>query len=311
MPLLSDDPLTAAPVEPANPESPGSRKALRFCVLGSGSGGNSSVIALGDQAILVDAGFGPRTIGRRLEQAGLHLRQVRALCLTHLDQDHFRPHWVRTLVEQGIGLYVHRWHLPDLHRVPLIDALYDAGLVKIFEGGAFLPLGGAADLEARPVRLPHDRKGTVGFRFESGAGRIGYATDLGRVPRELIDVLSDEGGVDLLAIESNYDPPMQEGSHRPAFLKRRIMGGHGHLSNQEAFEAVQTIAQRCAPGCPSRIVLLHRSDQCNCPTIVQRVFDQNPHLSQRVMLAQQRRRSPWIEVRPLAAAGRKQLTLGF
>ncbi|NJL31128.1 MAG: hypothetical protein HC898_05580 [Phycisphaerales bacterium] len=118
--------------------------------------------------------------------------------------------------------------------------------------------------------MPHDDKGTIGYRIDSPGGSIGFATDLGRVPEPLIELFTAQGGVDLLAIESNYDPVMQRTSSRPWFLKQRIMGGHGHLSNQQAFELARTIVQQSHPGKPARIVLLHRSQQCNGVEIVRR-----------------------------------------
>ncbi len=284
---------------------------FRFCNLGSGSGGNASVVQFANDALLIDAGFGPRTIADRLKQIDLSLDHLRGILLTHLDQDHFRPHWVRTLLARRIPVYLHRWHLPDLKRTPEGVDLQMAGLIVPFDAEPFAPLGEAAGFIADPVRLPHDTKGTVGFVLHTACGRIGYATDLGHVPAELIQRFTCDGGVDLLAIECNYDPPMQERSSRPQFLKRRIMGGHGHLSNEEAFAAVQRIAQASARGCPQRIVLLHRSAQCNCPTIVRRVFEQDQPLSQRTVLTEQRRRSPVFEIRPLATIRAAQAVLAF
>jgi phosphoribosyl 1,2-cyclic phosphodiesterase len=116
--------------------------------------------------------------------------------------------------------------------------------------------------------------------------------------------------VDLLAIESNYDPPMQLRSKRPLFLKRRIMGDAGHLSNEQAFEAVRRILDRSPDGSPRHIVLLHRSRQCNCPQTVREVFARDGRIAARLTLSDQRRPTRWFEV---VARGRglEQLTLPF
>jgi phosphoribosyl 1,2-cyclic phosphodiesterase len=117
-----------------------------------------------------------------------------------------------------------------------------------------------AGVRARAALLSHDTLGVAAFRFEVRAtGRsLGYATDVGTASRDLIEHLA---GVDVLAIESNYCPRMQAASNRPEFLKRRIMGGSGHLSNQESAEAVA----RIGPG--GEVVLLHLSRQCNTPEL--------------------------------------------
>lgn len=301
----ADDDPAAPRRRPARPARR-SHAALDFCVLGSGSGGNSTVLRVGGHCVLLDAGFGPRTTARRLAQASVELEQVKAVCVTHLDQDHFRAAWIRTLLDLRITLFAHRWHIDDLRRLPDGDRLQREGLLGVFDGQPFAPLPRLDGLSMAAVPLPHDRKGTVGFVVESDGARLGYATDLGRVPRELIDRFA---GVDVLAIESNYDPQLELESSRPAFLKQRIMGGRGHLSNQQAYDAARAIADRGPAGSPRRIVLLHRSSQCNHPMRIHRVWEQDAALAPRLVLTEQRRRTAWIDVRPDAATTRQQMRL--
>lgn len=305
-PLVAD---SAKPVPPPhqlnNITARKSRTHLRFSVLGSGSGGNSSVLQWAGRSMLIDAGFGPRTTARRLRAAGIDLADLTAVCVSHFDRDHFRPTWMAALLQYRIKLLLHRWHLGDFERLPGARLLGRAGLLHVFDSQPFEVM---ASLTGTAVRLPHDMKGTTGFLFESAGGRVGYATDLGHVPAELIHRFA---GVDLLAIESNYDPQMQMQSGRPVFLKRRIMGGRGHLSNEQAFDAVRRIVDASPAGCPQHIVLLHRSRQCNCPYVVRRVFNQDPRIGPRVMLTEQRRRSRWLNLRVLAPMRRSQLKLGF
>ncbi|MCE9590798.1 MAG: MBL fold metallo-hydrolase [Planctomycetes bacterium] len=296
---------TAPAHVPMRPGRATTHHGPRLCVLGSGSGGNCSVVTLGGQALLIDAGFGPLTITRRLQQAGVLLEQVRALCLTHLDQDHFRPHWVATLRGFGIHVYLHRWHADDFARIPDADTLFDAGLVHVFEEREFEPLPG---MTAHALRLSHDQKGTSGFHLAAWRGRIGYATDLGHVPDELVRRFA---GVDVLAIESNYDPPMQLRSPRPLFLKRRIMGHAGHLCNEQAFAAVRGVMDLSPAGTPRHVVLLHRSQQCNDPAIIRDVFGKDDRLTRRVTLTEQRRRSQWFDAVPRDAAAADHPMLPF
>lgn len=277
--------------------------AFHLCVLGSGSGGNATAVRCGDHAMLIDAGFGPVTINRRLQQIGLSLKDLRAVCLTHLDQDHFRPHWVRTLLNHSIRVHLHAWHVRYLERVPGAADLFATNLVNTFESETFEPLPG---LSAQSVTLPHDDKGTSAFHLECEGRRVGYATDLGHVPAELIDAFA---GVDILLLESNYDPHMQRTSSRPYFLKQRIMGKHGHLSNEQAFDAVRRIADAGPRGNPQRVVLLHRSAQCNTPELTRRAFESDARFAERLTLTHQRRRSPLIDVQPLGMLLREQRKL--
>lgn len=285
---------------------------LRVCVLGSGSGGNSTVLAHGQHGLLIDLGFGPSTTRRRLGQAGLALEHVRAACLTHLDQDHFRKSWPATLLKHGIRLFVHHWHLPELHAIRGAGALFEAGLVDTFDGEPFEPL---PCVTARGVRLQHDMQGTIGYRFDVDDaclgrfyGSVAYATDLGHAPNALIDLFA---GADLVCLESNYDEHMTIHSPRPAFVNRRNMSDSGHLSNEQAFEAVCRIAEASPHGNPRHVLLMHRSQLCNHPTKVRRVFERHPVLCAKVTLTEQRRRTRWFHVKPLRAAKRCQHVLGF
>jgi phosphoribosyl 1,2-cyclic phosphodiesterase len=287
-------------------ESQDTQPALRVCVLGSGSGGNSAVVCYGDEAILIDAGFGPVTTAKRLSRVGLNLGCIKAIVLTHLDQDHFRPTWARTLLGWEIPVYCHEWHQEEMVVHPAAPKLMQAGQVRNFMNSAF-DMGTSLSLTA--VALKHDKEGTFAFHITApDGGRLGYATDLGHVPDELIEHFA---GVDLLAIESNYDPPMQVASNRPQFLQRRIMGRAGHLSNEQAFDCVRRIDQLSGKGNPQDVLLLHRSQQCNHPRMVQEVFEQSPDIWKRVTLTEQSTCSGWFNIKPQKTMGKVQMKFGF
>jgi phosphoribosyl 1,2-cyclic phosphodiesterase len=271
--------------------------------LGSGSGGNATVLRYDGRHLLIDAGFGPRTLERRLAQVGLTVSDLGGVCVTHLDHDHFRKSWVRTLADLRIPLYLHHWHLPDLAPLRFSERLHEAELVRPFGDESFSPWPG---LTVSTVRLQHDRQGTIGYRFDAEHSAVGFATDLGHAPEFLCRHFA---GVDLLCIESNYDERMTKLSPRPAFVNRRNLSDSGHLSNDQAFAAVQRIADLSPHGNPRQVVLLHRSSQCNHPTKVRRCFERDPRLARRVILTDQRRRSRWVKARPLKATQRRQLTL--
>jgi phosphoribosyl 1,2-cyclic phosphodiesterase len=290
--------------------------SLEFCILASGSSGNCSVVRApdGGGAMLIDAGIGPRVTARRLDGTGVHLRDVRAICLTHLDGDHFRASWLRTIVQHEIRVFCHESRAADLVRSAIDDQTdpHDRRafrrLVHGFNGDRFEPLDGVA---AHAIPLAHDRLGSHGFVLDGFGQRIGYASDLGHVPRELLDRFCD---LDVLAIESNYDPGMELGSARPWFLKNRIMGGSGHLSNEQAFDAIRKILDRCARRgrrLPRHIVLLHRSRECNCPRLVRRFFARDPRIASRLVLADQFERSEWLRPQSVKPHVGEQLTLSW
>jgi phosphoribosyl 1,2-cyclic phosphodiesterase len=272
--------------------------------------GNSTVLRTPRGVMLIDAGIGPRTAAKRLEGTGVRVADVQAICLTHLDRDHFNHSWIRTIVTHGIRVFVAVDRRPHLLRYldhhPLVTEF--SALVDSFNGQPFEPLPG---LVARAIRLDHDMTGSHGFCFEGFDCRLGYASDLGKVPDVLIECFED---VDVLAIESNYDPEMQRNSGRPWFLKKRIMGGFGHLSNDQAFDAVRAILARSLKKrnrLPEHIVLLHRSLECNCPDLMRELFHQDQRIARRLTVADQFERSGWLRVKghkPLTGA---QLSLAW
>ena len=250
--------------------------SIELCVLASGSAGNCSLLRTPDgSVVLIDAGLGPRTTAQRMNGTGVRSRGRAPICLTHLDSDHFRPTWLATVVEREIDVFCHESRLERL--LELVDetesepelARQFRQRVSGFNGEAFELLPG---VRVNAIPLAHDGPGSHGFVIDGFGRRIGWATDLGHVPDHLLEHFAD---LDVLAIESNYDPEMELSSARPAFLKRRIMGGRGHLSNDQALRAVREILDRCERASrrlPQHIVLLHRSRECNCPKLLRKLL---------------------------------------
>jgi phosphoribosyl 1,2-cyclic phosphodiesterase len=256
---------------------------LELCVLASGSAGNASIVRSPRGVLLIDAGIGPRALAKRLDGTEVGLGDISALCLTHLDGDHFSPSWIATLLCLHIPIYCHEDQVDFLAaRAP--DIVH---LIRPFSVEIFSPIDGLA---CDPVRFAHDRLGSHGFVFDGFGYRIGYATDLGHVPSYFFERFRD---LDSIALESNYDREMQVTSARPWFLKRRIMSGRGHLSNLQALAAIRKLLDQ-SRRLPDHIVLLHRSQECNCPHLVRRIFSVDQRIASRLTLAQQHERSPWL-----------------
>lgn len=224
-----------------------------LCVLASGSSGNCSVLVWHAggrrRAALIDLGLSPRRTARLLCGLGLDASDIAGAFLTHLDSDHLHPGWSSP---RAPDIRVHAASRHAARGWGVISRLR----VEPFELSARMD-----GLHASCAMGSHDELGVATFRFsfdQVGAGHLGYATDVGRITSDLIDHLT---GVDVLALESNYCPKLENGSSRPEFLKRRIMGGSGHLSNEESARAAKAIAPR------QHLVLLHLSRECNRPAI--------------------------------------------
>jgi phosphoribosyl 1,2-cyclic phosphodiesterase len=284
--------------------------SIELSILGSGSSGNASVLRTAGGAILIDAGLGPRTVAKRLQNSGTTVADLKAIVLTHLDSDHFSCNWVNTLVTGGVRVYVHASRASHLRQMTRDcgDAWrrFTALIHPFFDD--FEPLPGVS---FTPVAFTHDQHGSHGFAIECDGRRIGFATDLGRVPPYMIERFT---GVDILAIESNYDPQMQLNSGRPRFLTSRIMDGHGHLSNGQALAAIKAIFACCdatLQRLPAHVVLLHRSRECNCPHLLREFFGTDIRIATRLTLAEPNMRTEWLAPAARLPVAGEQLTLAF
>lgn len=255
---IMDDP--SPPTVPPLPTTDGAH----LCVLASGSMGNCSALLLRRGGVsrcwLIDLGLSPRRTMALLANAGIGPHQLDGALVTHLDHDHLHATW-RTQMPGHARVMMHHRHARNCEAGPR-----DRWRIAEFDGAFDLDEG----VRVRPAQLSHDELGVSSFRIDVSEpfprASLGFATDVGRVPVELLELFgaADDAqhAVDVLAIESNYCPALQHASDRPEVLKRRIMGGHGHLSNQEAVAAILQIEPR------EHVVLLHLSQQCNAPEVV-------------------------------------------
>jgi phosphoribosyl 1,2-cyclic phosphodiesterase len=252
---------------------------VRFTVLASGSAGNASVVQTSGGAILLDGGLQPRCLLERLASQNLVADTIRALLLTHTHGDHWNDSLLGWLAEGGRSLYCHPSHHPKLSRSAHFRRLLEANLVRDYEAekGLDLPAG----LRAVPIPVRHDGGATFGFRLQ-GPGNLfgeavvlGYAADLGVWDEALLDGFQ---GIDLLALEFNHDVGMENRSPRPRFLIDRVLGDHGHLSNDQGAEFLRCLLAREASPRLSSLVQLHLSGDCNRPALArqaaQRVLDE-------------------------------------
>lgn len=201
---------------------------MRLFVLGSGSSGNAVLVEAGNTRILVDAGLGPRACVKRLRTLGVDLfpRSVDAIVVTHEHGDH-AAHMVSLGKSLRCPLVLH-----EGIRAPVARARFS---VVSLSTSAKLTIG---DLEIEAHSLPHDAP-NVALRLSGADGTFGYATDLGHVPRGLAAFLAAS---DVVMLEANHCPARLAKGPYPDHLKRRITGGSGHLSNDEAGALVHAMS---------------------------------------------------------------------
>lgn len=201
---------------------------MRFASLGSGSQGNALVVEAGGTRVLVDCGFSCAAIARRLVRLGLAPDDLDAIILTHEHSDHVG----------SAAAFSARHRLPVyLTAGTLAAAALEncAGIVCIDTHTPFAIDG----IEIHPYTVPHDAREPCQFVFGDGVRRIGLLTDTGRITPHVREMLT---GCDALLIECNYDPQMLAQGPYPPFLKARVDGDFGHLSNAQAAELLAFVA---------------------------------------------------------------------
>jgi phosphoribosyl 1,2-cyclic phosphodiesterase len=247
---------------------------IQFAVLASGSRGNACLVQAGSAGLLIDLGLGPRELAARLEGVGSGLGRIGTAVLTHTHGDHVLPSTLRLLARRKVPFYCHEGHREALDGKPGFRELDASRLVRHYDERPFLAPTG---LRIEPVELSHDGGPTFGFRVEGRAGRgsksasVGYMADTGCWSEAMADAMAD---VDALGVEFNHDVALQLNSGRAPYLIHRNLGDRGHLSNAQGAGLVSAVLGRSGPGSVRNLVLLHLSDQCNCPKLAMQVARQ-------------------------------------
>lgn len=230
---------------------------LHVTVLGSGSRGNAVLIESQGTTILVDAGFNPRALTRRLQLAGKQPADIQALVLTHEHTDH----------ACGAAAACARWTWPLYATRGTLDALPEAGAYPhntLHAVAAQEPFTiGDFSILATPV--PHDATEPVALVITDNRSgcRVGIATDLGHVPATLPEQFER---LDVLVVESNHDERMLADGPYPWSLKRRVGSQVGHLSNRQAAAFIAS----CVHSGLRSVVLAHLSETNNTPELAVR-----------------------------------------
>ena len=223
--------------------------------LQSGSNGNCIYVETGGVRLLLDAGISGEQARRRLAACGRDIRDVDALLISHDHADHVR---CAGIYQRKFGLPIHITRR-TLSAAAGRDVLGPLSDVRCFRPGGVLEFDG---VRVETVRTPHDGADPVGFVIDDGRHRLGVLTDLGHVFDDLPDVLAS---LDAAILESNHDPTMLAAGPYPDFLKRRVRGPGGHISNVESAELLATAGRRVKWAC-----LAHLSEQNNSPDLALR-----------------------------------------
>lgn len=199
---------------------------MRLVSIASGSSGNCTYIGSEKTHILVDAGISNKRIEQGLNEIGVKGSELDGILITHEHSDHIR----------GLGILARKYKIPIYGTRETLEEIgkkkslgeYPKELLE-----EILPDRGfeVGDLELLPFSIDHDAANPVAYRIRHGHRNVAVATDMGHYDSYIINHLQ---GLDALLIESNHDVNMLQAGPYPYYLKRRILGDHGHLSNENA-----------------------------------------------------------------------------
>jgi phosphoribosyl 1,2-cyclic phosphodiesterase len=230
--------------------------SLQFTSLNSGSNGNCYYIGNDTEAVLIDAGLSCRETERRMKRLGLHMLHVKAIFVSHEHIDHVR----------GLAGIADKYKMPVYVTPATQKGCYHLKPEHAISFTAHKPVHiGAISITAFPKF--HDAADPHSFIITCNEITIGVFTDIGKPCKNLIHHFKKCHSAFL---EANYDTDMLANGNYPYFLKNRISGGVGHLSNIEALE----IFVKHKPAFMSHLLLAHLSKDNNDPALVQQLFEE-------------------------------------
>jgi phosphoribosyl 1,2-cyclic phosphodiesterase len=256
---------------------------LRFKSLGSGSSGNATLVessGIVPFRLMIDCGLGIRQLVLRLCEAGLQPEDIDAVFITHEHSDHIGcvrvfclryrvPLWMSRGTHAALGC-------PDFD-----------GLLHWARDGQAIDLGG---LSVMPFAVPHDALEPLQVTCTDGSVKLGVVTDLGHANAHVLTHLTGCSG---LVLECNHDSSMLSASAYPEFLKRRIGGNLGHLSNSAAASMATAVRHHQL----KHFVAAHLSERNNHPELVARLMSKALNRQANdIIVATANSGTPWLEI---------------
>ena len=226
-----------------------------MCSIASGSSGNCIYAGSDTTHILIDTGISKKRTEEGLAGLELSLRDIDGIFITHEHADHI----------QGLGIMARKFEIPIYATAGTIGAMKSCSGLGNVDEGLFHEVREDVkfilkDLTINPMRISHDAAQPVGYRISYGRRKVAVCTDLGVYNDYTVECLK---GMDALLLEANHDVNMLQVGPYPYYLKQRILGERGHLSNETAGK----LLSRLLHDNMQAIVLGHLSKENNLPEL--------------------------------------------
>lgn len=228
---------------------------MRLCSIASGSSGNCIYAGSDTTHILVDVGISGKRTREGLEKLGVKAEELDGIFITHEHADHI----------SGLGVMARKYGVPIYGTRGTLRAIRNTSSVGKIEEGLFQEIEAdtkiaVKDLTLNPMKTSHDAAEPVAYRISHGKKKVGIITDLGCYNDYTVECLK---GMNALLLEANHDVNMLQVGPYPYYLKKRILGERGHLSN----ELSGRLLSRILNDDMQTIVLGHLSKENNLPEL--------------------------------------------
>ncbi len=228
---------------------------MRLCSIASGSSGNCIYIGNDNTHLLVDAGISKKRIEEGLSKLDIRGEELSGILITHEHVDHI----------QGLGAFCRKYAVPIYATKGTIEGILGCSGVGMIPQGLFREIQSnqactVGTMEIKPFAISHDANEPTGFRVETEDKSVAVATDLGFYDHYIIENLK---GLNAIILEANHDVHMLEVGPYPYYLKQRVLGARGHLSNEASGRLLCEIMHKDL----KHILLGHLSKENNYPEL--------------------------------------------
>ncbi len=228
---------------------------MRLCSLYSGSSGNCIYVGSDKTHLLIDVGVSMKKVVAALQEIDVKPEELNGILITHEHSDHIA----------GLGVFLRKYGIPVYGTDKTLEAVsqyknigkIDMSLFHGFDPEQSFQLN---DLWVKPISTWHDAVDSVCYTVSDDNKKISVATDLGDYDAHIVNALS---GADAMLIEANHDVRMLEVGPYPYYLKQRILGKRGHLSNERGGQLIRELLNDHVKG----IYLGHLSKENNYPEL--------------------------------------------
>ena len=199
---------------------------MDLCSITSGSSGNCIYVGSDNTHLIIDAGISGKRIETGLNEIGLTTSDIDGILITHEHSDHIG----------GLGVLARRYGIPMYSTPGTIKGIKESRSLGEIPEELFREIEAdkdflIEDLRIKPIRVSHDANEPVAYRVQHEKSSVAVVTDLGMYDDYIIEAF---GGVDALLLEANHDVNMLQVGRYPYYLKQRILGDKGHLSNERS-----------------------------------------------------------------------------